>query len=421
MINDSVREKLATRITSLGVAKTDPKPPSLAPPLKSKGKPKVQKNPNPIQLNPSPKHIATKPVNTSEIVISNTNRTLMEFQSEQTKLPEWRLQLQNAVSRRGKSGSGRSTVSAAPAAAGFSAAVAVDVKSAPEPIALESDNPVINSALKRIEFSRAKFLIEEPVRQSAAPAAKKETENPRKDFPFTIAQRANSEPQTATSVPAAANTAKPTLVRENVPAAKTKYDTSELDPQYIEARVSTSFGKRDLPAAKDAEKTSSDITPVSKTKVGAETAQETAENLEVVEVLDDLTPFSVRFNSGLFDFIIGSFVSLIFLSPFMLLGGSWFTIAGAFGFLATFAVVMFIYLTTTIGIFGKSFGMHLFSLEMIDIGGEEYPTFHQAAVSSSVYLLSMAFGGIGFLTSFFDEDKRAIHDLVSGTIVVKEL
>ncbi len=69
---------------------------------------------------------------------------------------------------------------------------------------------------------------------------------------------------------------------------------------------------------------------------------------------------------------------------------------------------------------GKSFGMRLFSLELIDIEGEEYPTLHQAAVSSAVYLLSLAFGGVGFLTLAFNDEKRAVHDLVSGTIVVKE-
>ncbi len=65
--------------------------------------------------------------------------------------------------------------------------------------------------------------------------------------------------------------------------------------------------------------------------------------------------------------------------------------------------------------------MHLFSLEMIDADAEEYPTLHQAAVSSSVFLLSLAFGGAGFVTCLFDEDGRAIHDLVSNTLVVKEL
>jgi uncharacterized RDD family membrane protein YckC len=105
----------------------------------------------------------------------------------------------------------------------------------------------------------------------------------------------------------------------------------------------------------------------------------------------------------------------------MLLGGNWFTVAGFFAFLATCSFVMFIYLTTTIGVFGKTFGMHLFSLEIVDYYDDEYPTFHQAAVSSSIYLLSVAFFGLGFVTSLFDQDRRAIHDLVSGTLIVKEI
>ena len=96
----------------------------------------------------------------------------------------------------------------------------------------------------------------------------------------------------------------------------------------------------------------------------------------------------------------------------------WFT-AVVVG-LAVGAIVMFVYMTASIGCFGKTFGMHLFKLEMIDINGEEYPTFHQAAVSSSVYLVSIALLGIGFITSLLDEENRAVHDLASGTIVVKE-
>jgi uncharacterized RDD family membrane protein YckC len=63
--------------------------------------------------------------------------------------------------------------------------------------------------------------------------------------------------------------------------------------------------------------------------------------------------------------------------------------------------------------------MRLFSLELVDIEGEHYPTIHQAAVSSAVYILSLTFGGAGFLTLLFNDEKRAVHDIVSKTIVVK--
>jgi len=65
-------------------------------------------------------------------------------------------------------------------------------------------------------------------------------------------------------------------------------------------------------------------------------------------------------------------------------------------------------------------GMRLFSLELVDAVENEYPTLHQAAVNSSVFILSLALGGAGFLTVFYNEEKRAIHDLLSGTILVKE-
>ena len=144
-----------------------------------------------------------------------------------------------------------------------------------------------------------------------------------------------------------------------------------------------------------------------------------AEEIEIEEN-EDLAPFAMRFNAGLFDLIIGGFASLILLAPFILLGGEWFTTAGLFAFLATCSIVMFIYMTTAVGMFGKTFGMKMFSLEIIDIEENDYPTFHQAAVSAAVYLLSMALGGSGFLTVFFTDDKRAVHDIVSGTLIVKD-
>ena len=64
--------------------------------------------------------------------------------------------------------------------------------------------------------------------------------------------------------------------------------------------------------------------------------------------------------------------------------------------------------------------MRLFSLEIIDVEENDYPTFHQAAVNSVVYLFSLALGGLGFLPALFNDERRAAHDLAAGTIVVKE-
>jgi uncharacterized RDD family membrane protein YckC len=89
-------------------------------------------------------------------------------------------------------------------------------------------------------------------------------------------------------------------------------------------------------------------------------------------------------------------------------------------FAAVWALVLFFYMTITLGFYGKTIGMRLFSLELVDAVENEYPTLHQAAVNSGLFILSLPFAGAGFLTVFFNEEGRAFHDLVSGTILVRE-
>ncbi|MBA3784491.1 MAG: RDD family protein, partial [Acidobacteria bacterium] len=210
--------------------------------------------------------------------------------------------------------------------------------------------------------------------------------------------------------------AKPKLA-SSLKTDKEKLDTNKLPPFPKPAQISTSFETRTIVS----EKVEAKIEEAPKSEIKLLKSEEIAETVEIeIEEYDDCPTFAMRFNAGLFDLIIGSFSSLLLLSPFMLLGGDWVSTAGLFAFVVTCAIVMFIYLTTTIGLYGKTFGMRLFSLEIVDLEGEDYPTFHQAAVSSSVYLLSLALGGIGFLTLPFNEDRRAVHDLVSGTIIIKE-
>ncbi len=416
MINDSVREELATKITVREVSSA-----RVAEVIRSqtkstqRGKPHVPKPVNEIKLSPSPKNISTKPSNTAEIVIKSTNRTLIDFQARKNDIPEWRLQLQNVVQQRRNNASSVGKHYVQGTANSPSGAVALSVEALTDleslgielPVAIADDNRIIN-ALRRIETSRNKYLVEETIEPIIA--RKKNIVDTQSSELYSPIKKSKTLEQ-ATPRSLSDFSSKPTLVPEQKVLTKSLYDTSELDPNFVEAKVSTSFGK--LPAVKTEMEN-----PIKKQpqKEIAEPPQE----IEEPDLYDDFAPVSIRFNSGLFDIIIASFATLLLLAPFMLLGGSWFTVSGVLGFLVTFAIVMFIYLTTTIGIFGKSFGMHLFSLEMIDIGGEEYPTFHQAAVSSSVFLLSLAFGGIGFLTSFFDEESRAVHDLVSGTIIVRE-
>lgn len=356
--------------------------------------------------------------NTSEIGAKPTSPTLVEFHSKNSSVPEWRLQLQNTVRQRNDRENQRSensAVAAAPRktklATSGANALKVEVVEDKKPARLK--NPTLSSALERIEKSRQKFLVEEelpiePVVSPPRPA--------NKNFPFYIASK---QTEVETNAPASKGAViiadKPKLAAPPV-IESGDLDTNKLPPLPSPVKISTNFTKVPVNFSeteiKVEEKKKAVIEPLEMEEVAA------AE--EIYEEFEDSAPFAMRFNAGLFDLIIGGFLSLLLLSPFILTGGDWFTFTGLLAFLATCSVVMFIYLTTTIGFYGRTFGMRIFSLEVVDINGEHYPTPHQAAVSSAVYILSLAFGGIGFLPLFFNAEKRAVHDLVSGTIVVKE-
>jgi hypothetical protein len=70
---------------------------------------------------------------------------------------------------------------------------------------------------------------------------------------------------------------------------------------------------------------------------------------------------------------------------------------------------MFIYLTTAIGMFGRSIGMHLFSLELVDIEENEYPTFLPGRAVSSSFIFYRSSLRHRLLTVPFNEEKRAVH------------
>lgn len=363
---------------------------------------------------------------TSEIAAKTTVPTLVEFQSKTPTLPDWRIKVQNAVQQRRVQppaviGYAEPT---APQRMPTNGANALKVEYVEETAPVRKDE-MMSRVLERIEKSRAVYLVEESIVESSiGETANAETNAPDKNFPFHIAAKNPEIFIDAPRVKATVNQPiKPKLV-SSMRAADVDLDTNKLPPFSAPGKIAV-----DLETLPKIQPTAEESAPVVKKPktihiVANENEIINAANTVALEVgaeeIDDLAPFSLRFNAGLFDLIIGSFASLILISPLMLWGGEWVSFKGFLAFLVVCSIVMFIYLTTTTAFFGRTLGMKIFSLELIDIEENDYPTFHQAAVNSAVYLLSMLFGGIGFLTIPFNEEKRAVHDLVSGTIVVKE-
>ena len=443
MINDTVREELETKISRTPEAAVSnsgglaPKPRvaaapppisepqvrvepqvRLEPPVKFEApKPMPQPaKPAPQPVKPTPQPV--KPVgtrfDTNDLRTKKTSQTLVEFQTKKATVPEWRLQLQNSVrqkvgtNRRDASADGNKTPQATPRSTNGANALKVEYIEDEQPS--RHQNPKVANALKRIEESRRAFsnqpVPEQSLQIGKPPAA------PR-NFPFNVVAKSNEQPPRPAGQKATVNPSPKPMLVSPLKIEKKGFDTNKLPALTKPGAPARTF----IPAAE------------APTAQNAEPALSVAESIlenEAVEVevetdeIDDLAPISMRLNAGLFDMIIGVFAGLILLSPFILSGGSWLSLSGFFAIAAAVAIVTFLYLTVSVAFYGRTVGMRLFSLELVDVEENAYPTLHQAAVNSAVFLLSLTFAGVGFLPMFFNEERRAAHDILSGTILIRE-
>ncbi len=354
---------------------------------------------------------------TADLTPKKTSPTLAEFKTPKAVVPDWRIELQNKIRQRtGRTADAVATQTVSGGSSRAAAALKVQYDAEPEN---ELDAKVAN-ALKRIEQSRRTYLptekAREGIRVARAAAASR-------NYPFNVVSRSadlSAEPNT--DAPAAkkveqAATPRPRLV-SSMKIEKKTYDTNKLAPipqaEYLAAEnAGTNVGEDPKPALRENWSHKIEIRE-------SDSIHEMAIELET-DAIDDLAPLSLRFNAGLFDLIVGGFASLVLFSPVIGLYDGWASLSGFLVFASILFVVMFVYLTGSVAYLGRTFGMKLFSLELVDAEQSEFPSLHQAAVNSSVYLLSLVFGGLGFVPILFNEEKRAAHDLVSGTILVREI
>ena len=409
MMNDSVREEVQTRVGVPGarseshsiVSSHQPADAVIAPP-----KPEFPR--------PSP------PLRNITTAISGarTSPTLVEFQNRNAAVPDWRLQLQNSVRQRREPSATDRGDAVAQTRLVTNGANALKAEIAPEPevaTAPSHANPTVANALRRINESRKTFLPEHKKKPNPTPKT-----TAAKNYPFNVVTR-NAPP-----VPPRRPSVEPRAVIVETPKPKLvptfkiekKYDTNKL-PRIVKEPASVKAPSEPLPPIEKPQTPISHKLPeisVHITKTEAPKPNVVTEN----EVIEDLAPVAMRFNASLFDLIIGGFSSFVLLSPLVIWGGNWFSWSGVAAFGAVWATVMFLYLTIAIGMYGRTLGMRMFGLELIDAEENDYPTFHQAAVHSAVYLLTLPLLGVGLVPIVFNEEQRAAHDLAAGTIIVTE-
>ena len=85
----------------------------------------------------------------------------------------------------------------------------------------------------------------------------------------------------------------------------------------------------------------------------------------------------------------------------------------------TFLIVGFVYLTVSVAFTGRTIGMKLFSLRVVDARTGLIPTGSQSAGRSLVYLLSLASAGVVLLYTFINPEQQTVHDRFTHTSVIR--
>ena len=393
MMNDTVREEVQKNITSGPITANNSgelvKPRKIERPMAVSG-PAMQKK-----------------VNTAGLVAPKTSPTLVEFNHKNKSIPEWRLQLQNAVQQR-KGGQG-ALAERQPLAVTESVRkkVPADTAETVEPIA----DPRVANAIRRITESRNTFLEQPPAPKRVSAV------RPESSRAFGLV---TGSAGAAVALDRTVAAPKPRLVNVSAPPVL-KRDTNKLPRIELGGTISEGDEIRPIPADVSSR---TDVEPAEskRIKIVVETnhADEPEVAVEDVDDIEDLAPLSMRFGAGLFDLMIGVFATMLILSPIAFAGIEWLSWGGLLTLTGAAAIVLFLYMTASLGFFGKTAGMKLFSLELVDAVDNEYPTIKQSAVNSSIFLLSLGLAGAGFISMLFNEEKRALHDLLSGTILVRE-
>lgn len=130
-------------------------------------------------------------------------------------------------------------------------------------------------------------------------------------------------------------------------------------------------------------------------------------------------PMFLRLVGAIADLVVVGLLSLPFMALTELANLEWRN-PRVVGFaVGTFLVVSFLYLTVSIAFTGRTIGMRMFSLRVVDARTGLIPTGSQAAARAVVYILSLASAGTALLYTLVDPEKHTAHDRFTRTAVIR--
>jgi len=130
-------------------------------------------------------------------------------------------------------------------------------------------------------------------------------------------------------------------------------------------------------------------------------------------------PIFSRFLSGIVDMIVVCLLSSPAVALVKMTDLKWQDSRTLMFAAGTFIVMGFVYLTISTAFTGRTLGMKLFSLRVVDARTGLIPTGGQSAARALVYMLTLASAGIALLYTFVDSERYAAHDRFTRTAVVR--
>jgi uncharacterized RDD family membrane protein YckC len=135
---------------------------------------------------------------------------------------------------------------------------------------------------------------------------------------------------------------------------------------------------------------------------------------------DDRAPRAKRMAAALIDLTAVAFLSAPFAAAIELTISNWNDprVSGSMALIV--GLVMFLYHTCSVALAGRTLGMSLCGLHTVDAATASVPTTGQCMRRAFVYILSLATLGLSLLYSLFDAEGRTVHDILSGTVIVRK-
>jgi uncharacterized RDD family membrane protein YckC len=338
--------------------------------------------------------------------------TLIEFPGVSRNRPQWRKELSERVreiqERRSREAARERVTAAQMAEQPAPAANAPQLGLVPQPDA-PAVNPIVVAALKRLERAR----------QSTSPVARtRATMGGAATATARIVEEQYQPEENQELMPGALSLSVPLdqtqteQLTEEMPveAAPERERTLVVVPPVLPPKTAAVVNRVEQPASAevledesqdDLDETVPHVTPLE-------------------ESFDDRAPIVSRVVGSVIDLLVVAFASSPFAAIIELTNGDWSDVRVASSMGGIIVTVMFLYLTASTALAGRTWGMSLLSIRAVDANTGLPPTTKQSIGRALLYMISLASFGLGILYALFDAESRTAHDHLSGTAVVRE-